>query len=136
MTQVVQPPPAYHNDDTALLIQQDHATDDTADLIHTIQFDENQVYVEILNFFGLSLLIIICTLGLGLPMLIFVFVPYYRFYYIFKRRQCYVTGTNIVLKQEEPNLCGCCWPSRSELFVPVSAVVNVSLTQSMFECIL
>ncbi len=109
--------------------------DEQQNSVYTVEFNQNEIYANVILAFFTGLLLLVVGIGI----LIIICLPLIFLYglTVYKRRRCYITTSNVVLKQDIP-LFFCCLFQKRENHVQLHNVVDVIVTQGVvqrwFDC--
>jgi hypothetical protein len=104
--------------------------DEPDEQLYKVEFMYEQVIVDSLQFLAMACLLSICIIGI-------LFLPFAPLVFIYSktvygRRRCYITSSNVVLKQELPELV-CMFFSSQENHVQLHNIVDVIIQQTFVQ---
>ena len=109
---------------------QTHHDDEIEQQLYKVDFEFNQVFIDTIQYILVCLFL--CLVGVGIIMLPFAILVFFYAKTVYENRRCYITTTNVVLKQELPNLV-CCLNSYIEQHAQLHNIVDVVVHQSWLQ---
>lgn len=109
--------------------------DELQNSIVKVEFEYNQIIVDVINAFIVGLFLSI--VGIGILMILCLPLIFIYGVHVYNRRKCYITSTNVVLKQEIPVMVCCLFNKREnhvQLYNVVDVIVTQGVIQRMFDC--
>jgi hypothetical protein len=110
--------------------QHEFDNDEPHEQLYKVEFMYEQVIVDVIIYLILSF--ILCIVGAGILMLPFAPLVFIYGKTVYDRRRCYITSSNVVLKQQLPQMV-CMFFASQENHVQLHNIVDVVIQQGFIQ---